>query len=292
VAEFALHAPHSLAEASALLARYAGEARAIAGGTALVLMLRQGLVSPPALVRLDGIPDLAGIAIEDGTLQVGALTPLRAVAESALVREHLPALAGACALVGNVRVRNAATLGGNLCEADYASDPPGVLVAHDARVVIHGAAGARELPVAELIQDFYETALAPDELVAAVRVPLAPAARQGTYLKYVTRSAEDRPCVGVTALVARDGDERLNEVRVAVGAVAGRPLRLPAAEAMARGERPADDLFAAIGEAYAAAVEPVADARGSSAYRRKMVAVFVRRALRAAAAGDHGARKV
>lgn len=285
-----LHQPHSLDEACATLARYDGEARAIAGGTALVLMLRQGLLAPPALVRLDTIPGLDAIAEVDGMLRLGALATLSAVAASPLVRARVPVLAAACALVGNVRVRNAATLGGNLCEADYASDPPGVLVALDARVSIHGPRGVRELPVAALVRDFYETALAPDELVTEVRVPLP--APTGVYLKYVTRSAEDRPCVGVTALVRRAAEGQLAEARVAVGAVAGRPLRLPAAEALARGAAPDEALFRAIGEAYAAAVEPVSDARGSAAYRRQMVAVFVRRALRAAAAGHQGAWRV
>jgi carbon-monoxide dehydrogenase medium subunit len=225
-------------------------------------------------------------------LRVGALTPLRAVAESAVVQRHFPALAGACALVGNVRVRNAATLGGNLCEADYASDPPGVLVALDARAVVHGRGGVREVPAAELVQDFYETSLAPDELVSEVRLPVPTDELGGVYLKYITRSSEDRPCVGATALVARDGEGRLTDVRVAVGAVAGQPLRLREAEALGRSEQPSDALFVEIGERYGAAAEPVGDARGSAEYRRKMIPVFVRRALRAAVAGERGARKV
>ncbi len=291
MADLLLHRPRSLEEACAALARYEGEARAIAGGTALVLMLRQGLVAPPALVRLDGIPGLDTIVEENGVLRLGALAPLSAVAASPVVRAHVPVLADACALVGNVRVRNAATIGGNLCEADYASDPPGVLVALDARVRVQGTAGTRELPVAELVRDFYETVLAPDELVTEVRIPL-PAPADGVYLKYVTRSAEDRPCVGVTALVRRAPDGRLGEARVVVGAVADRPLRLPEAEALARGAEPSEELFRAVGAAYSEVVEPVSDARGSAAYRQQMVAVFVRRALRAAVAGQRGAQRV
>ncbi len=289
---FALHAPRSIAEACEALGRYDGEARVIAGGTALVLMIHQGLVDPPALVRLDTVPGLDRIAADDGTLRLGALATLRAVAESPLVQERLPVLAGACALVGNVRVRNAATIGGNLCEADYASDPPGVLAALDARVRVEGAGGARELAVADLIQDFYENSLAPDEVVTEVLVPLPPAGTRGAYLKYVTRSSEDRPCVGATALVWLDEGGRLADLRVAVGAVAGRPLRLPEVERAARGQAPSDGLFAEIGQRYAAAVEPVSDARGSAAYRQQMIAVFVRRALRRALTDAPGAWKV
>jgi aerobic carbon-monoxide dehydrogenase medium subunit len=292
VADFVLHTPRSLEEAAATLARYEGEARPIAGGTALTLMIRQGLIAPPAVVRLDRVPNLAAIAVEDGSLRLGALATLRAVAESPLVRQHLPVLAGACALVGNVRVRNAATIGGNLCEADYASDPPGVLVALDARVRVVGQGGARELAVADLIQDFYETSLAPDEVVAEVHVPLPVAGTRGAYLKYVTRSSEDRPCVGATGLLRLDEAGAIADLRVAVGAVAGQPLRLAAVEAQARGQQPTDDLFAALGKQYAAAVEPVGDARGSAAYRQRMVGVFVRRALREALSGTPGAHKV
>jgi aerobic carbon-monoxide dehydrogenase medium subunit len=329
VADFALHAPRSVDEACQALGRYEGEARLIAGGTALVLMIHQGLVDPPALVRLDTVPGLDRIemdgppsppilggadgppsppilgGVDDGSsaastarggegevLRLGALATLRAVSESPLVRERLPVLAGACALVGNVRVRNAATIGGNVCEADYASDPPGVLVALDARVRVQGPGGARELPVAELIQDFYENSLAPDEVVTDVLVPLPPVGTRGAYLKYVTRSSEDRPCVGATALVQLDDGGRLADVRVAVGAVAGQPLRLPAVERAARGQAPSDALFAELGERYAAAVEPVSDARGSATYRRQMIAVFVRRALRRAMTDAPGAWKV
>ena len=314
--DFALHAPHSIAEACEALGRYEGEARVIAGGTALVLMIHQGLVDPPALVRLDTVPGLDTIGGDappglsmlggkngppgrptlggagGGVLRLGALATLRAVAESPLVRDRLPVLAGACGLVGNVRVRNAATIGGNLCEADYASDPPGVLAALDARVRVQGASGTRELPVTDLIQDFYENSLAPDEVVTEVVVPLPPTGTRGAYLKYVTRSSEDRPCVGATALVQLDAAGRLADVRVAVGAVAGRPLRLPEIEQAARGQTPSDAVFAEIGQRYAATVEPVSDARGSAAYRQQMIAVFVRRALQRALADEPGAWKV
>jgi carbon-monoxide dehydrogenase medium subunit len=225
-------------------------------------------------------------------LRLGALATLRAVGASPLVRERLPVLAGACELVGNVRVRNAATIGGNVCEADYASDPPGVLVALDARVRVQGASGTRDLPVADLIRDFYENSLAPDEIVTEIHIPVPPPGTRGAYLKYVTRSSEDRPCVGATALVQLDGAGRVADLRVAVGAVAGQPLRLPEVERTARGQTPSDALFAEIGQRYADAVEPVSDARGSAAYRQQMIAVFVRRALRRALADAPGAWKV
>ena len=111
--------------------------------------------------------------------------------------------------------------------------------------------------MAELITDFYETSLAPDELVSDVLIPIPPAAARAVYLKFITRSAEDRPCLGATALVQLDANQRILDVRVAVGAVAGKPLRFPDVEAIARGQAPSDDLFREIGGRYAASGDPV-----------------------------------
>ncbi|MBM2811963.1 MAG: hypothetical protein HW416_2722 [Chloroflexi bacterium] len=292
MADLVLHAPTSVVEACQFLAEAGGEARAIAGGTALVLMLRQGLLQPKALVRLDHIPGLDHISIDGGLLRIGALATLRSVAESAVVREQLPVLSGACGLVGNVRVRNVATLGGNVCEADYASDPPTVLVALDARVRIQGPRGAREIAVADCIEDFYTTALEPDEVLTDVLVPLPRPGMRAMYLKYVSRSWEDRPCVGAVALIDLAEDGHIENLRVAVGAIAGRPLRLTEVEAETRGERPTDDVFRSVAAAYEAVADPVEDVRGPAAYRKRMVGVFVRRALEAAMTQPAGARLV
>src|SRR5262249_864525 len=151
-----------------------------------------------------------------------------------------------------------------------------------ARVRIEGPAGARVIEVTDLLRDFYETSLAPDELVSDVAVPIPPHGTRGAYLKFVTRSAEDRPCVGVAAFARHGESGRRTGLRVAVGAVGGRPLRLEQIEAQAMGLQPTDGLFRSVGEAYAAAAEPLADARGSADYRRQIIAVFVRRALRVA----------
>jgi carbon-monoxide dehydrogenase medium subunit len=254
-------------------------------------MLRQGLIAPDALIRLDHVPGLDRISADDGFLHIGATATLHAVAESSLVKEHLPVLAEACNLVGNVRVRNAATMGGNVCEADYASDPPGVLVALDARVRVEGRNGSREVPVAELIRDFYETGLETDEIVAEVLVPILPPGTHAVYLKYLTRSSEDRPCIGATGLVRVNEEGTLDEIRAAVGGIAGRPLRLPEVERQAQGQVAGDPIFREIADAYAQAADPIADVRGSTSYRKRMVAVFVRRALEEAAKGGNGAHK-
>lgn len=270
--------PTSLDEAFGILAADPLGTKVISGGTAVVLMLRHGLIAPDTLVSIGDIPNLRGIGEGAGQVRIGGATPLSEVAASALVRAHAPSLAYACAVVGNPRVRNAATLGGNLAEADYASDPPAVLACIGAICHIVGPAGAREVPVADLITGFYETVLDHAELITSVLVPIPTHERFGSYLKYRTRSTEDRACVGVAARVDLEGDT-IVELDVVVAAVAPTLQRIPDALMSVRG-RPLDAAAAqAVSAAYADAIEPMDDQRGSAWYRRRMIRVFVRRAI-------------
>jgi carbon-monoxide dehydrogenase medium subunit len=272
----ALFQPRTLDEAISVLQAQGDEARPIAGGTALTILLRQGLVRPPALVSLGGIGGLNGIERSDGELVLGALVTHRQVELSPVVRESLPVLADTFGKVANVRVRHAATVGGVLAEADYASDPPAVLLALDAQVDVQGPQGQRTIPIAEFFKGFYETALQPGEIVTRVRVPVPKPGTKAVYEKYVTRSSEDRPCLGVIAALGPDGD-----LRVAVGAVAETPQRFPEVEALARGrgENLDDQTIREIAEGYAERIEPLSDMRGSAWYRTEMIRVWVRRAI-------------
>jgi carbon-monoxide dehydrogenase medium subunit len=199
-----------------------------------------------------------------------------------VVREAVPVLADTFGKVANVRVRHAATVGGVLAEADYASDPPAVLLALDAQVDVQGPGGQRTIPVAQFFTGFYETSLEPGEIVTRVRVPVPEPGTRAVYEKYVTRSSEDRPCLGVIAAVGPGGD-----LRVAVGAVAETPQRFPEIEAMARGraEKLDEQTIRAIADAYAERIEPLSDMRGSAWYRTEMVRVWVRRAIQHAHEG-------
>lgn len=277
--------PASLSEASALLAEHGNGAKLIAGGTAVVLMLQQKLIAPAALVSLGRIPGCDFIQREADGLHIGALARLRSAERSGVVREFCPALARAFGVVGNVRVRHQATVGGNLAEADYASDPPAILLALNARVKVVGPAAPREIPLSEFFLGFYSTALAPDEVLSEVVIPPLPASARAAYLKYASRSAEDRPCVGVAAVVEVDDVGRCRDLRVAVGAAVETPQRLGRVEALAHGETLTDELIATIADEYARALDPLSDARGSAWYRREMIRVFVRRALREARDG-------
>ncbi|HET7388630.1 MAG TPA: xanthine dehydrogenase family protein subunit M [Nocardioidaceae bacterium] len=270
--------PQTVADAWRDLAEDPWGAKVIAGGTAVVLMMRQRLLAPSSLVSIRGIPALRGIATADGVVRIGATTTLSEVASSPEVRRHAPSVARACALVGNPRVRNAATLGGNLAEADYASDPPAALAAVGARCTIVGPDGQRTVPVAELITGFYETVLAPAELVESIELPAPAGERREVYLKYRSRSSEDRACVGVAARIDLDRG-RVADADVVVGAVASTLQRAPEALAELRGRRLDAEAAGSVARAYAAAIEPMHDGRGSASYRRKMIQVFVRRAL-------------
>jgi aerobic carbon-monoxide dehydrogenase medium subunit len=278
---FDYRAPRALDEALAILGEYGDEARVVAGGTALVTMLRQRLVQPRYLVSLREVPGLGGIEAANGSLRLGALVTHREAEVSPLVRERLPVLAETFRRVATVRIRHMATVGGALAHGDPNQDPPVTLLALGARVEIRGTRGSRELPLGEFFRDYYETALGPGELVTAVTVPSAlPAASGAAFLKFLPRTADDYATVAVAAIVTLEPDgERCREARIALGSVGVTPLRAGAAEALLSGQRLGESLLQAAGEAVKEAVDPLSDHRGSAAYKREMAAVMVKRAL-------------
>lgn len=275
--------PTTLAEASGLARAHGDEGKLVGGGTAVVLMLQQRLIAPDVLIALREVRDIDGyreIRREGDDIRIGGGVTITEVAASPLVAETLPALAYSCSVVGNVRIRNAATLAGNVGEADYASDPPAVLVNSAAMVEIRGLADGRDARVSDLITGYYETTLDAGEVITAIRVPVPAAGVRGTYLKYRSRSSEDRPCVGVAASV-ETASGLVQSVSITLGAITGVPFHDPALVTTARGHPLDGRLIEEIAEAHSAAVTPIEDARGSAWYRREMVRVFVTRALQA-----------
>ena len=253
-------APASLEEALSLRAEHA-DATVLAGGTFVGILMNQGFLAPTALLSLGDVDELRGIEVRDGELRLGAMVRHRAVERSAVVQDGWPVLARAFSLVASPRVRNQATVGGVLADADYASDPPSMLAALDARAVLRGPNGDRSVSVGELILGHYRTCIEPDELLVEVRVPPQP--EHATYRKFRSRSAEDRPCVSVAAA-------RGERLRVVVGAVAGTPQDFPE---LCEGD-PAE-----VAAGYAERISPMSDARGSAGYRRRVIAAEVRRAV-------------
>jgi carbon-monoxide dehydrogenase medium subunit len=271
--------PSDFSEASSLLDKYADNAKVIAGGTSVVLMLHQKLIAPSVLVSLGRVSNYDFIRHEEDGLHIGALTKLRDIERSDVVKEFCPALAHTFGVVGNVRVRNQATIGGNLSAADYAADPPAMLTALDARVQVQGLEKKREIPLREFFLGFYTTALKPNEILAEVIVPALPSSARAAYHKYTSISAEGRPCVAVGAVADFDSDGKCLDLRIAVGAAVETPQRVRDAEAIARGSSLTDELVAVIAEEYSLRLDPLTDVRGSAWYRKEMIRVFVKRAL-------------
>lgn len=274
----------SLDQAVSALQEYGDDATVVAGSTAVTIMLQQGLIEPRAIVSIGRIPGLRGIERDGDELVLGALTTHREVELDPLVIQTLPVLSHTFSVVANVRVRNAATVGGVVAEADYASDPPAMLSALDAEVDVSGPEGERTIPIADFLLGFYETALDPSEIVTRVRVPLLPDGSGSVYEKFTTRSSEDRPCIGVAAIARFEADgTTCADLRVAVGAAAEIPQRFIDVELTAHG-RGIDETFAAdIAAQYAERIDPLSDMRGSEWYRREMIHVWVRRAILGAA---------
>lgn len=279
----AIHEPASVVAAVEVLATYGAEAKLVAGSTAITIMLRQRLIAPRALVSLGRVEGLREIREDDGQLVIGSLVTHREVELSPLVRRLVPVVAETFGTVANVRVRNAATVGGVVAEADYASDPPTAFVALDAEIEAQGPNGTRRIRAAEFFRGFYETALDPTEVVTAVRVPIPPVGTFGAYEKFVTRSSEDRPCVGVAALIRLVGGT-CDDLRVAIGATTETPRRYGELEALARGTALGPDVVRQISAGYSAKTDPLDDMRGSAWYRTQVIEVWVRRAIEHAVA--------
>jgi carbon-monoxide dehydrogenase medium subunit len=265
------HEPRSLEEALALRAEHGDEATVVAGGSFLGIVINQKLLAPTRLVALRRVPDLDYIEAGGGLLRLGAMATHRSVEQHGVVQEGWPSLAFTFSVVASPRVRNQATVGGVVADADYASDPPSMLAALRARVVARSVRGEREIPMDEFILGHYATALEEDELVTELRIPQS--SGPSVYRKFRSRSSEDRPCVSVAA--ARDN----GDLKVVVGAATDRPQYFPELCALARGEAITNELAAEIGRRYAEEIEPLSDSRGSERYRKRVIAVEVRRAL-------------
>jgi carbon-monoxide dehydrogenase medium subunit len=278
---FELDEPASLAEALEAVARHDGECRLVAGGTALVPMLRLGLVRPDRLVSLHRIPGIAEIRAGDA-LVIGAMATHAAVRRQAAVRAGWPLLAEAAGRVASPAIRASGTLGGNLCYAEAASDVAPALLCLDAEAGVASAGGERTVPVAGFFRGFYEPALEPGEILTRVRIPAPPPGARSGYVKFCPRAAEDRALVGVAALLVVAGDgRRCEDVRLALAGAGPTPLRARGAEAVLRGQAPTEAAIRAAAEAAAAEADPLSDLMGSADYRRDMIRVWVRRLLTA-----------
>jgi carbon-monoxide dehydrogenase medium subunit len=276
--DFQFHRPASLEEALSLLETHGEDARPIAGGTALVVLMKQSLLSVEHLVSLDRVPGLSGVRQEADGLHIGAFARHREVETSALVRGSAPLVSEVYRHVATVRIRNAATVGGGLAHADPAQDPPAAFICLDARVRLVSRAGERTIPISELFTDYYETSIRPGELLTEVIVPPVAAGTRTTYLKFLPRTLDDYATVAVGA-AAQLEDGAVRNLRVTLVAAAPKPVRATSVERELEGKSVSHEAIRRAAEAVIEQVDPLNDFRGSAAYKREMAVVFTRRAL-------------
>jgi aerobic carbon-monoxide dehydrogenase medium subunit len=277
IRSFDLLQPRSVSEAVAMLARYGDDARPLGGGTTLVILMKQRALYYPYLVDLQTIPGLAEIKVESDGVRIGALVTHRSLECSPVIRASFPALADAFGQIGNIRIRQTASIGGNLTHADYRLDPPPALLVLGAEVSLFGANGARTVPLSQFFQGLYETALKPAELLIDIKVPFMPENSRAVYLRYSTLSANDWPCLGVAAFLSK-ANGRCRELRVALGGLASTPVLVGGLDFVND-----QTLDSAVVERLLDAVDqqiaPFADLRGSEWYKRRMARLFVKKAV-------------
>ena len=271
--------PRSLDEALAALAAHGADARPLAGGQSLIPMLSLRLARPSLLVDLSFIPGLASVQAENGTTVLGAMVRQRALERDAQVAQRLPVLAEATRLVGHPPIRNRGTVGGSLAHADPSAEYPALALALDAELVARSASGERVIPARDFFVDLFTTALAPGELLTAVRIPVPPPGT-GWSIQEIARRHGDFALAGATVLLRKASDGTCEHAAIALFGVATRPLRASAAEQALAGRPLTSEAIREAASLAAGAIdEPLSDVHGSAAYRRRMAEVVARRAL-------------
>jgi len=245
----------------------------------LMLALRQRLLQPQCLISVGDIEAMRGIDWDPGHgLRIGALTLHSEVAGSEAINTHYPLLAHLAKRMANPQVRNQGTLGGNLCYADPATDPPTGLLALDARVVLHSVRGTRELLLSQFLVDYYTTAIEPDELLVEVLIPPPGSYGSSRYTRFLKTAAEHRPLATVAVAASLD-EATCSGIRIAVGASTAIPMRLSRAEKYLTGRQISAEAIREAAAFVAEDIDALDDSRGSERYRRRMTGVIARRTL-------------
>jgi carbon-monoxide dehydrogenase medium subunit len=270
----------SIGEAVDVLAAHEG-AKVLAGGQSLVPLLNLRLARPSVLVDVNRLGELAYLDRYGGYVEIGALTRLRAVETSEVVRRDVPLLAEALRHVGHVTIRNRGTIGGSLAHADPAAELPAVCVALDAEFVARGPRGERAVAARDFFAGPFRTALEPDELLVRVRVPVLPG-DTGNAVEELSRRSKDLALVAVFAAMTPAADGTCEQARIAVAGAGPVPVRAVAAEALLAGREVTAEVIAEAGWAIAAATDPPGDLHAPAEYRREMAAVLGRRAIQRA----------
>jgi len=279
---FRLEEPESVKDASDLLARHGESAKLYAGGTELLLAMKEGLIHYERLVNVKKVPSLDGIKVEDGSIHIGALSTHRQLAESSALRERLPAFVRMESHVANIRVREVGTLGGNLCFAEPHADPGTLLLVLGAKLFAAKGSSSREIPVERFFVDAYESCLEPDEILTGIQVPLLPRPSGVAYLKF---GYLERPRVGVAVRITlNQAREAIVDARIAVGCAGPVPRRVEEAERLLQGTslKEAARSLTKAGEVAGRASEAISDLHGSQEYKEHIVGVLLKRAFQQA----------
>ncbi|HEY66424.1 MAG TPA: xanthine dehydrogenase family protein subunit M [Caldilineae bacterium] len=280
--KFAYEVPQSLSEATQILRHWGPEARALAGGTDLLVQIKEGGWVPACLVSLRRLDELKGIRPGEDGLWIGARTTMAELTAASALRPYAALREGA-GIIGSAQIRNVATIGGNLCNAAPSADTaPGLIVLGAEAIIADG--GQRTVKVEDLFVGPGQTILQPGELLTGLRIPALPPRSGSAYLRHTPRAWMDIAVVGVASYIQLDEAGRCVDVRIALGAVAPTPIRAPQAEAILRGEVPTDQAIEAAAQQAMKEARPISDVRGSADYRRHLVSVLTRRTLQMALA--------
>ena len=285
-----MYQPTSLREASRLLKDKGPGGRFLAGGTDLVIAIKEKGLLPKYVVDLKRVPGLSGIRENgDGSISIGALTTMREIETASLITGKFPFLAQSAAEVGSIQIRNRATVGGNMANATPSADVAPALIALNARTKIFSAVGERTVSLEEFFRGPGQTLMNPDEILTEITIPKTDSRLVGEYIKFSPRDMMDLAYVGVAVAYALGEKERRCEnVRIVLGAVAPIPMRSPKAEAILEGRILTEELATSAGEMAALEAKPISDVRSSADYRRAMVGVMTKRALLNAAVSRNG----
>lgn len=286
---FSYVAPQSVEEAVALLAEHGRDAKALAGGTDLLVRIKRNLLAPRLLVDLAGIQELHGVEVTEQGLRIGSMATHTQIASSPVIRKQAPAVAEASAAVGSVQTRNLGTLGGNLVSCVPSIDGAPALLALDAVVTVADPDGRRQMPLQDLLLEPHCSALAPDELLLEIVIPAENLGRASSFEKYRRRKGLSLAVVNAAAAVELDeAGERLSRVAIGLGAVAPTTIRARAAESFLTGRLVDTETLAEAAKIAAQETLPIDDFRASAQYRRDLVLVLTRRVLDGAIARARG----
>jgi len=283
-ASFGYVAARSVEEALQLIVKHGEEGKLLAGGHSLIPAMKLRLTSPRILIDVGTIPDLRGVRVDGNGLVIGALTVHADVASSELIRKHMPGLADAASVIGDVQVRNRGTIGGSVAHADPAADLPVILTALDASFVVQSAKGNRVIAVDDFFTDFFTTSMGADEILTEIRVPI-PSAGSGTAYSKLPHPASGYVVVSAGVLITRQASGTCTSARVAIGGLGSGPVRAIPTEMDLRGKPLIAQIIAAAAAKAAEETDPDGDTYASAAYKRHVATVYARRAI------DHAVRR-